>query len=70
MANRNFINVIELRLESGQIIVKEIVERDVEDGGVSTRVMTSYLNKGDDLENQDPRVKKIAEYFWSEVYDR
>ncbi len=70
MANKNFINVVELRMESGQIIIKEILERDTEDGGVSTRVITSYLNKGDDLTNQDPRVQKIAEYFWSEIYDK
>ncbi len=70
MANRSFINVVELRMESGQIIIKEILERDTEDGGVSNRVITSYLNKGDDLQNQDPRIQKIAEFFWSEIYDK
>jgi hypothetical protein len=70
MANKTFVNVVELRMESGQILIKEVVERDLPEGGVSTRVMTSYLNKGDDLSNQDERVKKIAEFFWNEVYDK
>jgi hypothetical protein len=56
---------IEIRPQLSQIFVRYRIDTEVDGEVVLSSNATKFINKEDDLSDEDPLLQSIANYYWS-----